>query len=92
MKANKQTKLYQRQKALKGIEQECQKCHRVREATVDHIIPVHLLQELGLYDEAVNDEENFEDLCILCNRYKGGRIDMSHPKTVPLLKKYINSL
>lgn len=92
MKTNKHTLLYTLQKENRGKEAECPRCHKIRELSVEHIIPVHLLQELGLFDACVNDGENFELLCHLCNKFKGGRIDMAHPKTVPLLKKYINSL
>jgi 5-methylcytosine-specific restriction endonuclease McrA len=92
MKASKHTKLWEMQRDNKDKQSLCKKCGKIREVTVDHIIPVHLLHELGLFDESENDTENFELLCILCNRFKGGRIDMSHPKTIPLLKKYINSL
>jgi 5-methylcytosine-specific restriction endonuclease McrA len=59
---------------------------------VEHIIPVHLFLELGLENEAQNDEENFELLCYTCNKFKGGRIDMAHSKTISLLKKYIDIL
>jgi 5-methylcytosine-specific restriction endonuclease McrA len=92
MKVNKRTKLYEWQKRNMGIEQVCPRCTKLREMTVEHIIPVHLLQEIGLQEEAMNDEDNFELLCYSCNKFKGGRIDMAHPKTIPLLKKYINSL
>ena len=60
--------------------------------SVDHIIPINLLEQLGLDYALKDDEENFEVMCITCNRYKGGRIDLANPKTIPLLKKYINSL
>lgn len=89
MKANKQSKLFALQKANKGQEAECATCHKVREITVDHIIPVYLMEQLGLFDEVLNDDENFELVCYLCNRFKGGRVDMANPKTIPLLKKYI---
>lgn len=92
MKAPKGTKLLEWVMKNKEKDQECPKCRKMRELTVEHIIPVHLLEELGLEDEIYNDEENFELLCILCNRFKGGRLDMAHPKTILLLKKYINSL
>jgi 5-methylcytosine-specific restriction endonuclease McrA len=92
MKANKRTLLWQRQERNKTVKQKCKECPRIDFLTVDHIIPVFFLQQLGLDEEAVNDEENMEDLCVLCNRYKGGRIDMRNPKTIPLLKKYITKL
>ena len=92
MKVHKKTKLYEWQLRNKGREQECPKCHKVRPLTVDHIVPVFFLQNIGLYEEAQDDEANFELLCVDCNRFKGGRIELANPKTIPLLKKYINSL
>lgn len=92
MKSKKHSKLSELQKANKGKMAVCPRCQRLREVTVEHIIPVNLLRELGLFDAIQNDTENFELICFLCNQFKGGRIDMSHPKTVPLLKKYIGSL
>ena len=92
MKVQKHTKLWTLQKENKGKERVCVHCNKVREATIDHIIPVFLLEQLGLFEEARNDEENFEIVCRSCNQFKGGRIDLAHPKTIPLLKKYIERL
>lgn len=92
MKAKKHTKLYEWQEKNKRNKQACPKCGRIEEMTVEHIIPVRLMLELGLDEEAKNDEENFELLCYRCNRFKGGRIELAHPKTKELLQKYINLL
>lgn len=91
MKAPKNSILYELQTRSnkKGI---CPRCSGNTILTVEHIIPAFLLEQLGLDDAVVNDAENMELLCIPCNRYKAGRIDLVHPKTIPLLKKYINSL
>lgn len=92
MKSKNGTKLHEWQKLYSGKIIPCPRCGLAKEMTVEHIIPVHILQEIGLDHEAKNDEENFELLCFTCNKFKGGRIDMAHPKTIQLLKKYINSL
>ena len=89
MKSPKNAKLFEWQKKKYGI---CGKCGKEKELSVEHIIPVSLLEQLGLKDEILNDEENFAYYCFACNRFKCSRIDMSHPKTVYLLKKYINNL
>ena len=68
----------------------CGKCKRHHDRlTVDHIIPAHLLQQFGLLEESYGDEENYELLCKNCNGMKGSRVDPFHPKTIPLLTKYI---
>lgn len=92
MKAKANTALGALQKENKGKERECVRCKRVREVTVDHIIPKHLLEQLGLFEEVVNWPENYELMCMACNRFKSGQIDMANPKTVPLLKEIINKL
>ena len=69
---------------------QCTLCkNNYERLTVEHIIPSHILTELGLADLIYNDEENFETLCLGCNRLKAGTINILHPKTIPLLKKYI---
>jgi 5-methylcytosine-specific restriction endonuclease McrA len=92
MKAPKETKLRKWQKIYNGNAYTCPKCNREGDATVDHIIPVNFLQQIGLHDECLNDEENFEVICRSCNTFKMGRIDMSNPKTIPLLRKYVLKL
>jgi hypothetical protein len=89
MKQKTNTKLFQWQQKKEGV---CDKCSKERELNVEHIIPQHLLTQLGLRDAIYNDEENFAHYCFSCNRFKGGNLDMAHPKTLPLLKKYINQL
>ncbi len=91
MKAPKDSVLRRLQKQ-NNKEAECPKCHKIRSMTVDHIIPAYLLEQLGLHEEAINDEENFEVMCQTCNKFKGARLDMANPKTVPLLRGYVNKL
>jgi hypothetical protein len=92
MKGKPGTKLHEWQKkaALGG---KCEKCDKdFPILSVEHIIPQHLLRQLGILDGVYEDEDNFALYCHTCNHFKGGQIDMSHPKTVPLLKKYVNKL
>lgn len=90
MKVSKKTKLWEWQQIKQG---QCEKCGKMRDdLTVEHIIPVNLLLSLGLRERAMDDEENFAHYCRGCNYFKGGRLDMAHPKTLILLKKYINNL
>lgn len=90
MQAKKETTLGALQLKNKGKEQECERCHKLREITIDHVIPKHLLEQLGLFDEVVNWTENYELVCLACNRFKGGQIDLANPKTIPLLEEVIN--
>lgn len=91
MKAKRYTKLFEwQQKAKQGGKCDC--CGKEKELNVEHIIPVSIMSQLGLQDEIINDEENFELFCFACNRYKGSAINIAHPKTKGLLLKYVNSL
>jgi 5-methylcytosine-specific restriction endonuclease McrA len=89
MKANKYTKLYAWREKIKNKECKCVKCGRIYYLTIDHIIPESLLLSLNLENERYNWEENFEVVCGSCNARKGGKLDLSNPKTMPLLKEAI---
>lgn len=92
MKAKRTTILGALQYENKGKERECKRCHKIREVTVDHIIPKHLLEQLGLFDEVTDWRENMELLCLACNRFKGGQLDLANPLTIPLLKEVIDRI
>lgn len=70
---------------------ECEKCHRfLPRLTVDHIIPVSILERLDEGREiAVNDEDNFQLICGPCNMLKSSQIDITNPKTARNLVKYL---
>lgn len=90
MKTNKRTKLSKLQDKVNNGNGVCTKCKRTDHLTVDHIIPVSFLIDIGMDKiEMCNDEENFQVLCRWCNRQKGAKLDHLNPKTVPLLKKYV---
>lgn len=85
----KNTKLREWQIKAQTSSCETKGCASKMRVTVDHIIPQHLLDMLGLEEEKYEDEENFQLLCGLCNHMKANRLDHLNPKTVPLLKKYV---
>lgn len=89
MKAFKNTKLAEWQQKKYGI---CEKCGKEKDLNVEHIIPVSILEQLGLEKERYEDEENFAHYCFACNRFKASRLDISNPKTKILLEKYINKI
>jgi 5-methylcytosine-specific restriction endonuclease McrA len=92
MRASKDTKLREYQKRFNNTVGICEKCGRTLPLTIEHIIPVYLLEQLGLFEETVNDVRNFALYCRYCNSFKGGRLDMLHPKTIFLLDSYIQKL
>lgn len=57
--------------------------------TVDHIFPVSLLVRFGLTENSYKDRENMELICRNCNILKQDRFDFNNPKTVPLIKHYL---
>lgn len=82
------SKLWEWQQRAKKTSTPCPRCHRYYPLSVDHIVPLSLVQQLvPIY--GFEDEENFEIVCITCNKYKAERLDLANPKTIPLLKKYI---
>ena len=91
MKSNQKSKLFQWQQKHNEEGGVCQKCLRdVKHLTVDHIIPSSFVLCLDNgRNLAINDEENFQVLCQPCNKMKGSAWDFTNPKTVTLLKKYL---
>ena len=93
MKVKKKSKLFawQEKGRTTGI---CSKCKtRVPSLTVDHIIPIHILDMLDRTGLRKEDwEENFELICRTCNAFKANRIDIAHPKTKALLQELINNI
>lgn len=87
---DKHTKIHQwRLKAQRG-EAICEKCQRTDHITVDHIIPLSIIEMLGIdKEEHYNDEANFQYLCRWCNIMKANRLDHLNPKTIPLLEQYV---
>jgi 5-methylcytosine-specific restriction endonuclease McrA len=75
---------------------KCEKCSKhVSEGaklTIDHIIPVSILNQMGIIGNETFQEENFNVLCTICNNLKGEKLDFSNPKTKELLLKYLNEL
>ena len=79
--------IWQKKAAEGGVCPLCQNYYS--SLTIDHIIPHFLLQQLGLYDLAYSDEDNFRIICKPCNTMKANRCDMMNPLTIPLLEKYL---
>lgn len=93
MKSRKNTALYEYQLRCKKGTEKCANawCGSTKDLTVDHIVPVVFLQQLGMntYETLYNLEDNFQILCRYCNIMKGGRIDPRNPKTYIILKREI---
>lgn len=71
----------------------CSRCGRCDYLTVDHIIPISLLENFGQNrDDTYRDWENLHILCKLCNAFKKNNLDFSDPRTKPLLVKYVNQI
>lgn len=94
MIGKKHTALWERQKRIKEKGGKCRKCGETKHITVEHIIPVNWILQfalpMGEKVAAQEWEENLEDLCIYCNRTKGGTIDPRNPNTYKLLRQLID--
>jgi 5-methylcytosine-specific restriction endonuclease McrA len=89
MKGKKRSQLWQWQEHAKNHDVECAGCHRLGYCTVDHIVPVFLVNMLGLREEGYDHEWNFQFLCRACNLRKGSNLDYTNSKTLENLKRYI---
>lgn len=74
---------------IKRIGGQCSKCPSVLNITVDHIIPRHFLVMLGL-EHYEKDMCNLQLLCESCNKKKTNILDYTNPRTLPLLKMFVN--
>ena len=77
-------------KHLISIEGKCRKCHHTERLTLDHIIPLMLLEMMG-FDKTLHfDEDNLSLLCKRCNMFKSNKLDFTDERTKPLLQKYLD--
>lgn len=83
---NKKSKLFLYQERAKtgGI---CDSCRKpFLKVTVDHIVPVSILDMLDETGEAKYEmEDNFQFLCNICNAFKANRLEKRNPKTKEIL-------
>lgn len=89
---NSPLRVLQRQHEENPTPAKCERCGQMRLLTVDHIFPVSYLHAWGFVDDISDDNENFQLLCRACNELKGANFDFTNPKTVPLIRKYIEKL
>lgn len=72
---------------------KCRKCPRTEWLTVEHVVPVQILDDMGIPRwESYKDLENLEILCKICNGFKGGRLDFADPRTKIILMRYLERL
>lgn len=70
----------------------CERCGRKEMLTVDHIVPISLLQRMGLTVEECYQEELLSLLCRPCNQLKSNNLDFSDKRTKVILLKYLENL
>jgi len=72
----------------------CEKCGKeFEELTIDHIIPITIIEQLAVDDSLIyDDERNFQFLCPPCNSFKSCRLDRTNPMTKILLQELINKI
>lgn len=93
MKTRKHTKLFEWQERCKTGQERCARCGETRALTIEHIVPVSLLEQFALgnpHEFSYDYEENFEILCYYCNQQKANRIDVKNPKTYKVLETIID--
>jgi len=70
----------------------CEKCGKWDNLTLDHIIPVQMIKEMGIEEDKKFMPENYRVLCRICNSFKGNRLDYSEKRTKELLIKYLEAI
>ncbi len=67
----------------------CERCARQDQQTIDHIIPLKILADMGADIKRFWDPEDLRILCRSCNHVKGDHLDFANHKTKELLIKYL---
>ena len=73
---------------------ECQVCQWKANLTIDHIIPVSYLKNMGFYSIETmtrRHRKNLELLCPQCNNKKGDKINLTDKRTRKLLVWYLKN-
>lgn len=65
----------------------CNRCGSSDNLTKDHIIPQMILKAMYM---PTSTSDNLQVLCRKCNLMKSHKLDPKNPKTIHLLKKYVN--
>lgn len=77
--------------ALRGA--KCERCGRTEWLTIDHIVPVQILKQMGLsVEEMYSDMDLLKILCRPCNSLKNCQLDFADKRTKEILLKYLNRL
>ena len=90
MNGKKHTELHKWRERATQEDLPCRKCGRVGLMTLDHIVPISFIQQLGLREEAYDDDWNFQYLCRACNLLKGSQLDYNNPKTIENIRRYVD--
>jgi len=65
-------------------------CGKSNFLTLDHIIPLQLLKEMGFDVDRFFDEGNLQIQCKACNYIKGNHLIFANPRTEELLRLYLD--
>lgn len=68
----------------------CPKCKENKKLSLDHIIPVCILIDMGI--DVYRDDDNIQVICYDCNKEKRGRLDFADSRTIPLLRRYLDEV
>lgn len=71
---------------------KCCKCGSDKKLTLDHTIPVMLLEQLGVDEKRSFMPDNYEIMCKRCNTFKSHRLDFTNPRTKKLLLELLNDI
>lgn len=88
-KAPKFTELKLMQDESRENEVVCASCGIKRWCNVDHIVPMFMIDQLGLKLESYSHKWNLQFLCRACHSRKNARLDFTNPLTIPNLRRYI---
>ena len=91
IKRNTKLHLYQ----MMCKEEVCGECGSDEDVTVDHIVPIYMLERFETERLIINQwkyerEDNFRFLCLRCNRKKAADIDVRNPITYKIIREVLD--
>lgn len=73
----------------KETSESCPLCGKVGKLTIDHIVPMEMLDKFGVSPKNYLIRENLRVTCERCNGYKGNRLDFTLPETKKILQSLL---
>jgi len=91
-KSEKQTRtqvMVEEHRLRRELPQVCSRCGKTERLTLDHIVPLNIIEQFGVDWKHEVVEGNYRIMCKACNNFKANKLDFSDKRTKELLLKLL---